>query len=305
MYQHWPMVRLVLAAAPLTLVHNAWLAADLRQTYPSTAIQSIEMGVPSPETGLDPAAARASVRTRHRIPEDAVIVAAFGGVTPEKRIAQIIRAIGAVSDRHPHLHLMLVGSEAAYYDVRADAAAHGIADRVHITGYVTDEELSAYLFAADVCACLRWPTNRETSASWLRCLAAGRATIITELAHLGDVPTLDPRGWRLKDTSREPRAAVAVSIDPLDEDHSLQLALDRLVADGQLRARLGHAARDWWHTHHRLEVMADAYVDAIATAMATRAPSPALPAHLLADGSSHLRELARELDVQDILRDIL
>ena len=38
--------------------------------------------------------------------------------------------------------------------------------------------------AADICACLRWPTNRETSASWLRCLAAGRPTIVTDLAHL-------------------------------------------------------------------------------------------------------------------------
>ena len=45
------------------------------------------------------------------------------------------------------------------------------------------------------------------------------AAIITDLAHLGDVPTLDPRGWRVLDTPLRSRPPVAVSIDLVDEDH--------------------------------------------------------------------------------------
>ena len=59
------------------------------------------------------------------------------------------------------------------------------------------------------------------------------------------MPTLDPRGWHVL-TAGDAHPAVAVSIDLLDEDHSLQLALERLATDAVLRQRLGSAARAWW-----------------------------------------------------------
>jgi glycosyltransferase involved in cell wall biosynthesis len=176
---------------------------------------------------------------------------------------------------------------------------------VHVTGFVADEELPAYLAAADICSCLRWPTNRETSASWLRCLASGRATIITELMHLGDVPTLDPRGWRLLDTSRDRRDPIAVSIDILDEEQSLQLALERLVVDRQLREHLGTAAHEWWAAHHQLDAMAEAYRRIIDEAGATPAPRPRLPPHLTADGTSRLRQLAAEFRLTERVSELM
>ena len=304
MYQHWPMVRLVIEAAKLTLVHNEWVARDLREAYSRGNIRAIEMGIEDPlAAGAELDAPRAK-RVGTSIPADAVLISAFGGVTPEKRIPQLIRAVAALAARHPQVHLLFVGAAAAHYDVNADAAAAGIADRVHVTGFVPDEQVPGYLIAADICACLRWPTNRETSASWLRCIAAGRPTIITELAHLGHVPTFDPRGWRVLDINRPPREPVAVSIDPLDEDHSLQLALERLVADHQLRDRMGRAARAWWSTHHRLDQMAVAYDDVIRAAAQAPAPSPALPAHLLADGGSQLQTLAADLQLRDPLGEV-
>ena len=71
----------------------------------------------------------------------------------------------------------------------------GIAGRVHHAGFVSDADLPAYMQAADIGACLRWPTNGETSASWLRLLAAGRPTVITDLAHQPEVPVVDARAW--------------------------------------------------------------------------------------------------------------
>jgi glycosyltransferase involved in cell wall biosynthesis len=302
MYQHWPLIRLVIESARVTAVHNAWVANDLREKFPSSAIRAIEMGVADPLPSGEPAASRA---LRARLPGDAITITAFGGITPEKRIPQLIRAIAAIAPRHPNVHLVLVGDTTDHYDARADAATHGVSERVHLTGFVPDAELSAYLSASDVCACLRWPTNRETSASWLRCLAAGRPTIITELAQLGDVPTLDPRGWRLMNTAREPREPVAVSIDILDEDHSLQLALERLVVDRQLRARLGHNAREWFTAHHQLEQMATSYDALLHAAAAARVPTPSLPPHLLADGTRTLRAMVADLGMSDRVRDLL
>ena len=83
------------------------------------------------------------------------------------------------------------------------SARRRVCDRVRVIGHVEDAEIGAYLAASDVCLCLRWPTALETSASWLHCLAAQRATVVTDLAHLADVPcnrrpdvaagALDPR----------------------------------------------------------------------------------------------------------------
>lgn len=294
MYQHWPMLRLVIENARMTVVHNSWLADDLRMKHPHAVIRTIEMGV-----SAHASRSGTNVRAKYAIPEDAFVVMAIGAVTPEKRIGQVIRAVGDIGERYPQVHVMLVGHTVDHYDVVADAAAAGISDRVHITGFVTDDDLAGCLDAADLCACLRWPTNRETSASWLRCLAASRPTLISELIHLGHVPTLDPRGWRLLDATSGARAPVAISIDMLDEAHSLQLALERLVVDGGMRQRLGKAAYEWWRAHHQLETMADAYATAIAAAIAAPVPSPALPPHLVDDGASQLHALTRSLGVAD------
>ena len=316
LYQHWPLIRLVIESARLTLVHNRRVADQLRAQHPTAHIESIEMGTADPlrapvaATALvapvAPSRTQVEVRRRHRIPDDAVLLAAFGGVTPEKRIPQLLRALSEVAERRPKLHLMLVGNAVDHYDVVADARAWRVADRVHVTGYVADEALPDYLIASDFCACLRWPTNRETSASWLRCLAAGRATIITELAHLADVPTVDPRGWRVKDVTPAARPPVAVSIDLLDEDHSLPLALERLAVDAGLRNSLGSAARGWWSAHHQLEPMADAMMRLIEHAHGLPTPQVRLPAHLLDDGTRSLHELLDEVgpvaSVADVLR---
>jgi glycosyltransferase involved in cell wall biosynthesis len=300
LYHHWPLTRLVIESARLTLVHNSRLAADLRQQHAAAHIEAMDMGVADVrETSAD---RRADIRRRHDVPVDALVLTAIGGVTPEKRIPQVIRALGAIAERHPQLCLMLIGSTAAHYDVLADARAWGIADRVRVTGYVEDDELDDYLGASDICSCLRWPTNRETSASWLRCLAAGRPTIITELTHLADVPTVDPRGWRGLLGDAQP--AVAVSIDLLDEEHSLQLALERLATDAPLRQRLGAAGREWWQAHHQLPPMADQYLNVVAKAMTIPAPAPHLPPHLVDDGSAKARRLATDLGVQGLVADL-
>src|SRR5581483_2954335 len=77
-----------------------------------------------------------------------------------------------------------------------------------------------YLAASDVCLCLRWPTALETSAWWLRCMAAARATIVSDLAHTADVPDAVARAghewWKANHT-----------MDAMAEDY--RRILDRAV----------------------------------------------------------------------------
>src|SRR4029077_2238941 len=183
-----------------------------------TALETIAMGV-SP-IAADPAARRL-VRHALEIPDDAIVFAAFGRVTPEKRIPAILEALALLRREGLNAWLLIVGEG----DDRPGIVAGG----VRTPGSVSDAAVGAYLTAADACLCLRWPTALETSASWLRCLAARKATVITDLAHLVDVPALD-----LTRSGRQPSSPVAVKIDLLDEDRSLLAAMRRLAHDTAL-----------------------------------------------------------------------
>ena len=230
-------------------------------------------------------------------------------MTPEKRIPQVLEAFAGVAAGSPDGSSRLVGAVAAHYAVQEDIARLGLADRVHVTGFVDDAQLDAWLRRVDVCLCLRWPTARETSASWLRCIAAGRATVVTDLAHTTEVPTLDPRNWTVVHARTDAAAAtaapsardaVAVSIDILDEDHSLGLALRRLARDARLRDDLGRQAHAWWAGHHTLAHMAADYRDAIAAAIARPVPPPPedWPPHLLDEGRDVLERVQAEIGVR-------
>jgi glycosyltransferase involved in cell wall biosynthesis len=292
-YSLWSMSRVAVATARVVAVHNARVAADLREQYPSACIETIRMGVPSsiarPETA-------AAVRRTLSIPDDAIVCAAFGKMTPEKRIGPILAAFRDVAAVHSKLYLLLIGDAG---DQPGWAEGTPPLDRVRATGHVSDEAIAAYLTASDICLCLRWPTALETSASWLRCLAANRATVITDLAHLVDTPAVDPRD-RLDFHGGAP---IAVRIDLLDEERSLRLALEWLAADEPARRTLAQHGFDYWAEHHTIGVMADDYRRVLRESASHTAPRPdGLPAHLTEDYTGTARNLAQRFGIDlDVL----
>ena len=278
-YFLWPMRRLIIEQARVTAVHSAPLAATLRSEHPEATIVHIPMGVRAPTPCDD-----------RREPHAGVVFGAFGLITAEKRIPQVLRTFAAVRSTMPGSRLVLIGAQDDHYDPVRDIEALGLRDHVTVTGYVDDAEVDAWLSRIDVAVCLRWPTAGESSASWLRCLAAGRPTVTTDLVHSSDVPSLDPRTWLVQHTRADAHAArvpptwrdaVTVAVDVLDEEHSLGLAMSRLANDRELRETLGANALEHWRAHHTLAHMRDAYESAL-NAMATRPlrQRPARPAHL-------------------------
>ncbi len=138
------------------------------------------------------------VRARLGISDDVTLFGCFGGLSPDKRIPQVLDAFADTRRHATGIHLLLAGAAPSHYDPRADIERLGIRDAVTLTGYIeADDDLTAHIAACDVALTLRWPTAREISGPWLRCLAAGTPTVIVHLAHLVDVPALDPRTWQL------------------------------------------------------------------------------------------------------------
>lgn len=295
LFRHWPLLSLALGVSRLAAVHNAHLARALAEAHPDAAITAITMGVADPlDDGVAVTLQAGALRARLGIPSDACVVGAYGGVTPEKRIPELLKAVVAQPPDGPRLYVLLVGLRAPHYDVDADVRALGLDARVHIAGYVPDAELPAWMAAADVCCCLRWPSNGETSASWLRCLGAGRPTLVTALAQWQDVPLLEAGGGGVAPTARTP-GAIGVAIDPLDEPRDLPHVLASLASSPAARQALGANARAWWEAHHTLPRMADAYERLIETAAARPAPACTLPAHLVDDGTGTARRILCEM----------
>ena len=172
------------------------------------------MGVADPLWPRRRAAGRRGARPPRPAARATSSSARSAGVTPEKRLPQVLDAVAATG-RRPSRTARAAGRRPACALRRHGRRAAAWHRRTGCTRRVRARRRAAGLLqAADICACLRWPTNGETSASWLRAMAAGRATIITDLAHQPEVPVVDPRGWRGRRASRWPsRCRFSTSIE--------------------------------------------------------------------------------------------
>ncbi len=293
LYYMWPMTRLVVEAARMVGVHSAGMAEQLHAEVPDAHVEVIRLTQGTPVTHSHEIAARERVRARYALAPDALLFGVFGGLSPEKRIPRILDAFAATRLSAPAAHLLLGGAPSPHYDAAADVQRRGLADHVTITGYIdSDDELTETIAACDAVVNLRWPTAREVSGPWLRALAAGKPTITIDLAHLWDVPSLDPRTW----TPNRPQP-LTVAVDILDEAHSLRLAMRRLAADPALRASLGSAARLYWQQEHSLERSLGDYHRAISRALDHSAPGRTLPPHLTDAGDRTLRAVLERCGV--------
>ena len=270
-----PMTDLVVDASRMTAVHSPLAAAALQEAHPDATIERIRLGHGTMVSDTARQEDRARIRGQHGIPADAVVFGVFGGLTPEKRIPQILAAFAATRAYAPEAHLLLVGAPAAHYDVIDAVRTRQLDSAATITGYVDDDTFTACLAACDVSLNLRWPSAREVSGPWVRALAAGCATVTMDLWHTADVPGLDPRSWTVMhgDTTLTTPEPVTVKIDILDEDHSLRLAMRRLATDHALRERLARAGVVWWQAEHAHDAMLADYQRVIGRALQMRRAS--------------------------------
>jgi len=253
----YPLFRIPVEASRAVAVHDTFLVDAIRGEVPGTRVAVVPM--PVEPSKVAPGAAAALRAKLGWGPED-VVVATFGLVTPEKRLATVARAV-ATGD--PRLRLLVVGPVPDHTATEALLARAGAAGRTVVTGRVPLEELPEHAAAADLVVHLRYPTGRETSAALLRVLAQGRPTIVADLAHQADLPA--DAVWR---------------VDPADEERSLARALAVLAADPARRTRLGHAAAAHVaHAHGAARVL-EAWDEALELARRSAAPlARRWPAH--------------------------
>lgn len=260
-----PAHRTLLRRQRGVLVHSEWAADFLAEEEIGVPVRAIPMGIPLPPAADEAEGRR--LRARFGLPEDAPVIGSFGFQTPIKRTLSAVRALAAPGLER--VHLLVVGEVATVLDLEGEVLRLGVAERVHVMGFVPFADFEAAIAAVDLCLNLRYPTAGETSASLLRVLAMGRPAIVSDYAQFADLP-------------RE----VALRVPLGDEEPEALAALlrDLLAQPGRLRA-MGEAAREHVRLRHDPERAADAVIAACAEwqdrepaeGPATDTPSPSTP----------------------------
>lgn len=299
----WPMRRLVLECSRLVVVDSPWRADELQQEVSHDRFRIVRPGVTrSTLNSIDRAALRAEVG----IPEDSIVFASFGRIAPSRRIREILRALSTLG--RSDLYVLACGTVERGYDPHQEAALFGLGDRFFLLPAADDPQWLRFLPAADVALCLEWPDGSDATMPWLHCLAHGLPIIVTDRANRVEIPTVDPRGWHVRCASKLedceqtlPSKPAAVSIDIIDEVHSLWIAARRLARDDRLRTELAEAGTALWRDRFRFDQMLTGYLKAIHEAQAipvSAARPDELPSHLLDDRSAQARSLLESLGLK-------
>jgi glycosyltransferase involved in cell wall biosynthesis len=203
-------------------------------------------------------------------PED-LLLTFIGFVYPGKGIETLLQAFSAVSDRHPHLKLAILGGDIdrKFSDARTyrgdllELSRHlGVEGRVIWTGpYSSDtDQASTYLRATDVCV-LPFDTGVKLNNSSFSSAATHGLPILTTL-----------------DDSLEPQFVHGqnVYLCPPRSPEALASAVEILVGDDRLRARLAagslNLAKHWYSWETAIERTLQLLAEPASRSFTNRAP---------------------------------
>jgi glycosyltransferase involved in cell wall biosynthesis len=170
---------------------------------------------------------RQRFRAAHGIRPDRPVALFVGRVAHEKNIGFLLEMTGIALRRRPDLLLLVAGEGPALPALREQAARLGLDDAVRFTGYLDRRgALPDCYAAADVFV---FASRTETQGLvLLEAMATGLPAVA--LAHMGTVDILAPRrGCRV----------------PADDPAAFAAAVEEVLADPALRARLGSEASEY------------------------------------------------------------
>lgn len=188
---------------------------------PDTHVQVIYDGLdPTPILQADPTGMRRELDT----PPDALVAITVARLVPGKGHEILLHAVQTLAPRYPQLRIWLAGDgpeDAAY---RALAARLGVADRVQFLGFRKD--VPRLLRAADL---LCHPSRKEGAPNAVReGMAAGLPVAAVAASGTPELMVEGETGL----------------LSPVDDVPALAANLDRLLADPDLRKRMGSAGKE-------------------------------------------------------------
>jgi glycosyltransferase involved in cell wall biosynthesis len=173
------------------------------------------------EAQVDPLA----VRRELGIPEDALVVGKIARLFPLKGHDQLLDAAPAIIQRHPNVRFFLIGDGVLLDHLQRRIRDLGIGDHFIFAGLIPRERIPEMLAAMDV---LVHTSLREGLARVLpQALAMGKPCVSFDIDGAPEVVIPGKTGYLV----------------PPGDSEALAESVSRLLADPELRARMGEAGR--------------------------------------------------------------
>lgn len=220
------------SAARISVGEAAARRAEQTAGIPRGSVTTIRNGVPARQPCPPPSANPASFPPQQR----EVVVGALGRLQPVKGLDILLDAFAGVSGAK----LRLAGSGPILPALQQQAAALGLSDRVSFDGFCDPEE---FLREIDLLALSS--RSEALPLTVLEAMQLGKAIVATDVGSLHEVLT-------------DGETALLV---PPEDPLALRSALQRLVADPDLRAELGQRAHEKARRELTDETMAAAYAE--------------------------------------------
>ena len=181
---------------------------------------------------------RHDLLTKFNIPEDAVIICAFGFASDFKFNVETARAVKELNkELDKRLCYVMVGS--------GNYADGEIKDgEVIKTGFTTIEEFNSFVNCSDIIVNLRYPPLGETSGSMLRILQLGKPCITNNGGWFSEIPD---------DT------VIKISVDNVEQE--LKMTLKELVTDPGKAKHIGDNAAAYIKRDHGKSLIAKEFYD--------------------------------------------
>lgn len=229
------LYRPMLREAAVYVANSQWTAARTRDLLDAMGLPEVAERIRVVPLGTDPVRWRADgeatarFRAARGLPPGRYLVT-VARLVPHKGIDTALRVLAALVPRHPDLRYLVIGRGAQHDALRALAAELGVADRLHLLGDVTDEELPAAMGLGELYLGL----SREAGLD-----AEGFGIALLEAAAMG-LPVVAGASGGIADAVADGETGLLV--DPVDPGPAVD-AVRHLLGDQRLATRLGAAGR--------------------------------------------------------------
>lgn len=189
--------------------------------------------VPLPVSG----AATGDMRAALGWPDDAVVFAHIGQITPNRQLDMALRVFGRIHADLPNTRYLLVGQSLG---ITLPDLISALPDAVRWINFVPDFHLFLnWINSADVVVLLRHPTTGETSSAGLRALRAGKPLIVFDHGWYAELP--DAVAWKV----------------PVLDEVELEKVMRDVVVSAEKRQRMSTAARNLTLSQHSASYAAE------------------------------------------------
>ena len=188
---------------------------------------------------------------RSRTDSDKIMLLTIGGVVPNKRYMDTLKAISDIKAREIEYHIIGSLKNADYVGRMKDyIKENGLSDVVTLHGYLADDEIKEYLAKADIVVNLRYPAFEGGSGSLQEAMFAGKAIIVTNTGVYGEI---------------DDTAVMKCRHDHMSED--IVAHLTNIINDRELIHRYASAARRYAKEHFSKERYADGFAKVVKKTM--------------------------------------